>query len=108
MILSKCGYFIHHVAVHCPGFSAEPGNWENQEIGILSVQVQKWSGIYRKSEKTRTKQEIYQKIWIKPGMLRYTKFQYYIETILSTFCTPANLERLWCLSFGAKIVHTIT
>ncbi len=21
------------------------------------------------------------------------------------FCTPAILERLWCLPFGAKIVH---
>ncbi len=41
-------------------------------------------------------------------MLRYTKFQYYIETMFSTFCTPANLEYLWCLPFGAKIVHTIT
>ncbi len=41
-------------------------------------------------------------------MLRYTKFQYYIETIFSTFCTPVNLECLWYLPFGAKIVHTIT
>ncbi len=42
----------------------------------------------------------------KPGMLRYTKFQYYIETIFSRFCTPVNLECLWCLPFGANIVHT--
>ncbi len=35
-------------------------------------------------------------------MLRYTKCQYYIETMFSMFCTPANLERLWCLPFGAK------
>ncbi len=41
-------------------------------------------------------------------MLRYTKFQYYIEAIFSTFCTPVNLECLWCLPFGAKIVDTIT
>ncbi len=41
-------------------------------------------------------------------MLRYTKFQYYIETNFFTFCTPAILERLGCLPFGAKIVHTIT
>ncbi len=41
-------------------------------------------------------------------MLRYTTFQYYIETIFSTFCTPAILEHLWYLPFGAKIVHTIT
>ncbi len=41
-------------------------------------------------------------------MLRYTKFQYYIETIFSMFCTYANLEYLWCLPFGAKIVYTIT
>ncbi len=41
-------------------------------------------------------------------MLRYTKFQYYIEKKNSTFCTPAILERLWCLPFGAKIGRTIT
>ncbi len=34
-----------------------------------------------KSQNSSTKQEIYQKTWIKPGMLRYTTFQYYIETI---------------------------
>ncbi len=45
---------------------------------------------------------------IKPGMLRYTKFQYHIETMFSIFCTCANLEQLWCLPFGAKIVHIIT
>ncbi len=36
-------------------------------------------------------------------MLRCTKFQYYIETIFPPFCTPANLEHLWCLPFGADI-----
>ncbi len=44
----------------------------------------------------------------KPGMLRYTTFQYYIETMFSKFCTPVILEHLWCLSFGAKSVHNIT
>ncbi len=41
-------------------------------------------------------------------MLRYTTFQYYIETIFSKFCTPVNLEHLWRLPFGAKIVCNIT
>ncbi len=44
----------------------------------------------------------------KLGNLRYTKFHYYIETIFSMFCIPVNLERLWHLPFGGKIVHTIT
>ncbi len=44
----------------------------------------------------------------KPGMLRYTTFQYYIETIFSKFCTPVILEHLWHLPFRAKIVHNIT
>ncbi len=48
------------------------------------------------------------KFSIKPGMLRYAKLQYYIQTNFSTFCAPANLECLWCLPFGAKIVYTIT
>ncbi len=37
-------------------------------------------------------------------MLRYTTFQYYIQAIFFKFCTPAILEHLWCLPFGAKIV----
>ncbi len=41
-------------------------------------------------------------------MLRYTKFQYYIETIFTKFWTAANLECSWCLPFGGKIVCTIT
>ncbi len=44
-------------------------------------------------------------------MLRYTTFQYYIETIFFfKFCTPVIffLEHLWHLPFGAKIVHNIT
>ncbi len=41
-------------------------------------------------------------------MFRYTTFQYYIEIIFSKFCTPAILEHLWRLSFGAKIVRNIT
>ncbi len=45
---------------------------------------------------------------IKPEMLRFTKFQYYIETMFSTFCTPVILERLWCLPFDAKILNNIT
>ncbi len=24
------------------------------------------------------------------------------------FCTHVNLEHLWCLPFGAKVIHTIT
>ncbi len=57
-----------------------------------------------KSEKSRQNK----KFCRKPGMLRNAKFQYYIETIFSTFCTPVNLEGRWCLLFGAKIVCTIT
>ncbi len=45
---------------------------------------------------------------IKPGILRYTTFQYYIQAIFSKFCTPAILKHLWCLPFGANIVLTIT
>ncbi len=41
-------------------------------------------------------------------MLRYTTFQYYIETIFSKFCTPVNVEHLWCLPFGVQIVCYIT
>ncbi len=41
-------------------------------------------------------------------MLRYTAFQYYIETISSRFCTPVILEHLWHLPFDAKIVCNIT
>ncbi len=40
------------------------------------------------------KPEQNKKFSIKPGMLRYTKFQYYIEIMFSTFCTLANLECL--------------
>ncbi len=43
----------------------------------------------------------------KPGILKYTKFQYYIETIFSMFYTLVNLEHLWCVPFGSKIVYTI-
>ncbi len=56
-----------------------------------------------KSQKTWTKHEIQKKTWIKPRMLRYTTFQYYIETIFSEFCTPVILEHLWRLPFGAKM-----
>ncbi len=41
-------------------------------------------------------------------MLRYTTFQYYIDTIASQFCAPVILECLWYLPFGTKIVHTKT
>ncbi len=40
-------------------------------------------------------------------MLRYTTFQYYIETIFFKFCTPVNLEHHWRLPFGAKFVCNI-
>ncbi len=47
-------------------------------------------------------------MWIKPGMIRYTTFQYYIEKIFSRFCTHVILECLWHLPFGAKIVNNKT
>ncbi len=36
-------------------------------------------------------------------MLRYTTFQYYIETNISMFCTPVILEHLWHLPFVRNI-----
>ncbi len=62
----------------------------------------------RKSAKTWTKQEILQKTWMKPGMLRYITFQYYIDTTFSKFCAPAILEHIWHLHFSTKISHTKT
>ncbi len=59
------------------------------------------------SQKVR-KPEQNKKFSRKPGTLRYTTFQYYIETIFSKFCTRVILEHLWHLPFGAKIVCNIT
>ncbi len=35
-------------------------------------------------------------------MLRYTTFQYNIDTIVSKICAPAVLERFWHLPFDTK------
>ncbi len=42
----------------------------------------------------------------KPVMLRYTTYQYYVDTIDSEFCVPMILQCLSHLHFGAKIVCT--
>ncbi len=41
-------------------------------------------------------------------MLRYTSFQYYIETNFFKFFTPVILEHLWRLPFSAKIICNLT
>ncbi len=83
-------------------------NLETLEIWILSVQVQKWPGICPKKwdnlDKTRNLAKYLDKTW---------KFKIYTISILywdSFFHVlySFKLERLWCLPFGGKIVHTIT
>ncbi len=88
----------------CAGFPTEPGKPGDLKIISPGLKI-----AWNLSPKV-TKQEIYQKAWIKPGMLQtYTTFQYYIELLyMSKFCTPVILEQLWRLPFGVKIVCNIT
>ncbi len=43
------------------------------------------------------------KLWIKPGMLKYTTFQYYNETFVFNLCAPAILDCPWHLLLVPKL-----
>ncbi len=88
-------------------FRIPSGTWKPGKAGDFNFICPGQEMAWNLSQKVR-KPGQNKKFSRKPGMLRYKKFQYYIETIFSMFCSRANLEHLWCLPFGAKILHTIT
>ncbi len=72
------------------GFPAELG--KPGDLNFICPGPETVWNLSQKVEKNWTKQEISQTTWIKPGMSRYTKFQFYIENFLIILCTPCKLS----------------